>query len=93
MDYAEGKHRGFAFVEFEDVDDAAEAIFNMDGSELLARTIKCSVAQPNQVNKLSSNEAIWKSDEWFQKYVAGNDQEALKEQQAKDDDAKILKEL
>lgn len=54
MDYKEGKHKGFCFVEFEDVDDAAEAIFNMDGAELLGRTIKCNLAQANQAHQVSS---------------------------------------
>jgi len=76
MDYVEGKHRGFAFVEFEDPDDAQEAIFNMDGGELLGRTLKVSMAQPNQIHKLSSdsNQAIWNSDEWFQQNVTGKEE-------------------
>jgi peptidyl-prolyl isomerase E (cyclophilin E) len=91
MDYVKGTHRGFAFVEYEDADDAEEAIFNMDGAELLGRTIKVSLAQPNQVNKLS--EAIWKSDEWYQKQVVGNDAEANAERLAKESDTKVLQEL
>ncbi|KAL7563408.1 hypothetical protein ACA910_016505 [Epithemia clementina (nom. ined.)] len=72
MDYVNGTHRGFAFVEMEEPDDASEAIFNMDGAELLSRTIRVSLAQPNQLNKLhqtsrtANNTAIWSSDEWFQ---------------------------
>lgn len=74
MDYTEGKHKGFGFVEFEDADDASECIFNMDGSDLNGRTIKVSMAQMNQMNKMSGNtqQAIWTSDEWFQQNVAGN---------------------
>ena len=64
MDYESGQHKGFGFVEFREVDDATEAIFNLDGAELLGKTIRVSLAQANQVRKL--NEAIWKSDEWFQ---------------------------
>lgn len=77
MDYVEGKHRGFGFVEYEDAEDAEEAVFNMDGGELLGRTLKVSLAQANQLHKLSDNksEAIWKSDEWFQKNVAGTDED------------------
>jgi peptidyl-prolyl isomerase E (cyclophilin E) len=91
MDYVKGTHRGFAFVEYEDADDAEEAIFNMDGAELLGRTIKVRLAQPNQVNKLS--EAIWKSDEWYQRQVVGNDAEANAERLAKESDTKVLQEL
>lgn len=86
MDYAQGTKRGFAFVEFDDADDAEEAVFNMDGSELMGKTIRVSLAQANQANKLSSanNEAIWKSDEWYQKYAAG---EESKESAAKSQEA------
>ena len=40
MDYSVGKHRGFGFVEYNDADDAAEAIFNMDGADLMGSTIQ-----------------------------------------------------
>ena len=55
MDYVVGKHRGFGFVEYIDVDDASEAIFNMDGADLMGSTIRCSIAQPNQLHKLTSS--------------------------------------
>ena len=93
MDYTTGTHRGFAFTEYEDADDAEEAIFNLNGSELLGRTIKVSLAQPNQVNKLSSsNEAVWKSDEWFKTYAGGTDEKTLKEQEDREKDARILQQ-
>ena len=93
MDYVNGTHKGYAFVEYGDADDAEEAVFNMDGSELLGKTLKVSLAQPNQVYKLSTKEAIWKSDEWFQKQVAGQDEEAQAQQQREEQDAKTLQEL
>lgn len=85
MDYAEGVHRGFGFVEFVDADDASEAIFNMDGADLMGHTIRVSMAQQNQLSKLgSSKQAIWSSDEWFQQHVAGQpnpeEQQRLKQQ-------------
>eukprot|EP00529_Nitzschia_sp_RCC80_P036165 CAMPEP_0113511760 /NCGR_PEP_ID=MMETSP0014_2-20120614/38927_1 /TAXON_ID=2857 /ORGANISM="Nitzschia sp." /LENGTH=162 /DNA_ID=CAMNT_0000407971 /DNA_START=167 /DNA_END=655 /DNA_ORIENTATION=+ /assembly_acc=CAM_ASM_000159 len=55
MDYKVGKHRHFAFVEFDDAEDASEAIFNMDGSDLVGKTIRVSLAQQNQLHKLSSS--------------------------------------
>ena len=80
MDCVKGIHRGFAFVEYETAEDADEAIFNLDGSELLGQTISVSVAQPNQIHRLTSsnnnnnnNEAIWTSDEWFQQQINGGD--------------------
>ena len=89
MDYKVGKTRGFAFVEFEDADDANEAIFNMDMSDLMGRTIKVSLAQQNQLNKMSQQtargQAIWSSDEWFQQHVTGagsaEDQKKMREAQ------------
>lgn len=86
-------------MEYMDADDAAEAIFNLDGSELLGRTIQVSLAQPNQINKLSGggasassssfNEPIWKSDEWFQQLVSGTEAGEA----AASDEAKAQQEL
>ena len=99
MDYVKGRHRGFAFVEYEDADDAEECIFNMDGAELSGRTIAVSTANVNQMHKLSSSgqpsstsQAVWKSDEWFQKQVVGQDQEELAKQKERENDAKTLRE-
>jgi peptidyl-prolyl isomerase E (cyclophilin E) len=100
VNYGEGRHRGFAFVEFEEADDAEEAAYNMDGAELLGRTISVSLAQPNQVHKLTSGsggtgskqEAIWKSDEWFQQQMGQPDEKAVAEQQAKEADVRTLQE-
>jgi RNA recognition motif-containing protein len=82
MDYAAGKHRGFAFVEYHSPEDAEEAAFNLDGSDFLGRTLRVSLAQPNQAGKLSSSasgaiagpaadgsQALWKSDEWFRTQI------------------------
>jgi peptidyl-prolyl isomerase E (cyclophilin E) len=92
MDYQAGKHKGFGFVEYEDADDATEAIFNMDGADLLARTLRVSVAQPNQLNKLSTaHQAIWSSDEWFQQHV-GNSEKEQEERKEKQHDESILTE-
>lgn len=116
MDYVAGTHKGFCFCEYETADDADDAIFNMDGAELLGRVIRVSLANPNQVNKLlsttsasgaagggattttttsSKNQAIWKSDEWFQKHAVaggGMDEQARADRQVKEQDAKILQQ-
>ena len=100
MDYKVGKHRHFAFVEFDDAEDASEAIFNMDGSDLVGKTIRVSLAQQNQLHKLSSgsqgpggaatapnsrHQAIWNSDDWFQQHVVGNSEDEQKRKDAKQD--------
>jgi RNA recognition motif-containing protein len=108
MDYVSGTHRGFCFVEFAEAEDADEAIFNMDGADLLGRTISVSVAQANQVHRLGSGsgggggsaastttEAVWKSDEWFQNHVSGNSTSDDGNQMARNQrlaDAKTLQE-
>ena len=54
-------HRGFAYVEFEDVDDAKEAIDNMNQSEFFGRTISVSAAKvPKSAEEgLGSKKAVW----------------------------------
>ena len=65
---------------------ASECIFNMDMSDLCGRTIRVSLAQQNQLSKLSQadsgKEAIWSSDQWFQEHAQGNTEEDR--QKAKD---------
>mmetsp|Transcript_28029 Transcript_28029/g.65799 ORF Transcript_28029/g.65799 Transcript_28029/m.65799 type:complete len:150 (+) Transcript_28029:606-1055(+) len=96
MDYKVGKTRGFAFVEFDDAEDASECIFNMDMSDLCGRTIRVSLAQQNQLNKLMSSQggatgqAIWSSDEWFQEHiVGGTEEERQKAKEAEQDKATL----
>lgn len=54
-------HRGFGYVEFELASDAAEAIDNMDQSELYGRIIKVAAARPQKDSNegLGSKTAIW----------------------------------
>jgi peptidyl-prolyl isomerase E (cyclophilin E) len=103
MDYVKGVHRGFAFVEYETAEDADEAIFNLDGSELLGQTISVSVAQPNQIHRLTSsnhhnhsNEAVWTSDEWFQQQISGGDmtsKEDISKRATQQEDMKTLQNI
>ncbi len=65
-DYTKGTpNRGFGFVEFECPEDAEEAIFNMDGAEIMGKAITVNLAQPDQQHKLGSAKPIWSTDEWF----------------------------
>ena len=76
MDYAKGTHKGFAFVEFQDTDDAGEAIFNMDGAELFGRVLNVNLAQNNQISLGSTNKAVWTTYEWFQNQTGNEVNEA-----------------
>jgi RNA recognition motif-containing protein len=59
----DSQHRGYAYVEFEDPEDAKEAIDNMDQSELFGRVIKVSAAKiPKSATAnqgLGSKTAVW----------------------------------
>uniref|UniRef100_I2CRH6 RRM domain-containing protein n=1 Tax=Nannochloropsis gaditana (strain CCMP526) TaxID=1093141 RepID=I2CRH6_NANGC len=68
-DFKENTTRGFGFVHFESAEDAAAAIDNMEGAELLGRVLKCNVARPMQ-HKLGANKPVWSTDEWFKSQLA-----------------------
>eukprot|EP00590_Aulacoseira_subarctica_P000235 CAMPEP_0172427904 /NCGR_PEP_ID=MMETSP1064-20121228/44095_1 /TAXON_ID=202472 /ORGANISM="Aulacoseira subarctica , Strain CCAP 1002/5" /LENGTH=152 /DNA_ID=CAMNT_0013172391 /DNA_START=62 /DNA_END=520 /DNA_ORIENTATION=- len=92
-DYAKGTHRGFGFVEFELPDDAEEAIFNMDGSEIMGRAITVNLAQVDQQHKLGSAKPVWSTDEWFKEQAGtANEDEIIAQKELADADAKALKE-
>ncbi|KJE90249.1 peptidyl-prolyl cis-trans isomerase E [Capsaspora owczarzaki ATCC 30864] len=65
MDYSTDKHRGFGFVEFEDAEDAAAAIDNMDEAELFGRTIRVNVANPAKYPE-RANKAVWTEESYFE---------------------------
>lgn len=54
-------HRGFGYVEFETATDAADAIDNMDRSELYGSVIKVAAAKPQKdhTEGLGSKTAVW----------------------------------
>ena len=73
MDNATEKNKGFGFVEFQDEKDCAEALENMDGSELYGRVLKVNLAKP-QINRAKP---VWaEADEWYSGLKAGADAEA-----------------
>ena len=93
MDYEKGTHRGFAFVEFEDPDDAEECRYNMDGAELLGRTLTVNLAQSADKVKLGSTKATWSQDEWFQQAQGdGETKERQEKERTEAGDADGLKE-
>ena len=71
LDYSSQKHRGFAFVEFQAPEDAADAIDNMDNGEILGKTVRVSLAKPMRI-KEGSTKPIWADDEYLRKYASGD---------------------
>lgn len=64
-----GKHRGFAFVEFKEPEDAQAAIDNMHDSELGGRVITVNLANP--AAKVATS-AWAQGDKWYSAEVAGS---------------------
>ncbi len=92
MDYAQGTHKGFAFLEFVDSDDANEAIYNMDGAELFGRALTVNVAQADKMN-LGSSKALWSTDEWFKEHAGVmEDEEKAEREKGMERDSAMLKE-
>lgn len=69
LDYETEKHRGFAFIEFELVEDAAAAIDNMNDGELFGRTIRVNLAKPQKLKEGQSSRAVWAEDTWLQEHA------------------------
>ncbi|KAK2758296.1 hypothetical protein FQN54_004142 [Arachnomyces sp. PD_36] len=78
-------HRGFGYVEFELASDAAEAIDNMDQSELYGRIIKVAAARPQKDSNegLGSKTAIWEQEGYLSKHAV-SDEDRLATEQAKE---------
>ncbi|EEY19077.1 hypothetical protein D7B24_004038 [Verticillium nonalfalfae] len=75
-------HRGFAYVEYEDVDDAKEAIDNMDQSEFFGRIISVSAAKvPKSAEEgLGSKKAVWEQEGWLAENAVGEEDRMASEQ-------------
>ncbi|XP_065571331.1 peptidyl-prolyl cis-trans isomerase E-like [Artemia franciscana] len=80
LDYETQAHRGFAFLEYENAEDAASAIDNMNESELFGRTIRVNIAKPQKF-KEASTRAVWAEDTWLQEHagktVSQEDEESV----------------
>ncbi|GCB62816.1 peptidyl-prolyl cis-trans isomerase E isoform X1 [Scyliorhinus torazame] len=84
LDYETEKHRGFAFIEFENAEDSAAAIDNMNESELFGRTIRVNLAKPMRI-KEGSSRAVWSDDDWLKKFAGKTLKENENEEQGGDD--------
>jgi len=72
-------HRGFGYVEFEDANDAKEAISNMDQSELFGRVIKVSMAKGERREEKAgqgSTVAVWEQEGYTERYGEGAGRDA-----------------
>lgn len=58
MDFTAQKHKGFAFIEFQWPEDAADAIDNMDYGEILGKTIRVNVAKPQRYRESATSNQI-----------------------------------
>jgi peptidyl-prolyl isomerase E (cyclophilin E) len=68
LDVQTSKHRGFAIIEFLTLDDAREAIDNMDASELFGRTIRVKVSSKRSTVQLRDpKKAVWADEIYFRK--------------------------
>ncbi|KAF4836465.1 Peptidyl-prolyl cis-trans isomerase E [Colletotrichum tropicale] len=75
-------HRGFAYVEYEDAEDAKEAIDNMDQSEFFGRVLKVSAAKvPKSADEgLGSKKALWEQESWLAENAVSEEDRLAAEQ-------------
>lgn len=66
IDYSSQKHKGFAFIEYQLAEDAADAIDNMDNGEILGRTIRVNTSKPLKYRE-NSNQPVWADDEYLRR--------------------------
>lgn len=59
------KHKGFAFIEFEEVEDPIHAIDNMHESQLYGKVIKVQKARKDLGAK---HKAVWEEKDYEEKY-------------------------
>ncbi|KAK4228486.1 putative cyclophilin [Podospora fimiseda] len=82
---SQSPHKGYAYVEFEEAEDAKEAIDNMDQSELFGRTIKVSAAKiPKSAlgnnQGLGSKTAVWEQEGWLAENAVSEEDRIASEQ-------------
>jgi peptidyl-prolyl isomerase E (cyclophilin E) len=87
IDHATGKNRGFGFVEYEEKEDALDAIDNMQNAELYGKVLKVNFAQPMKIkggDKGWAHQPVWADAD---KYMDEVDAEKEAEDLSKEDSA------
>lgn len=76
--------KGFAFVEYDEEEDAQHAVFNMHNSEFQGRVIRVEIARPMKTRDVL-NRPIWADERYFEEYVAKeNVEEAGEEKESRE---------
>jgi peptidyl-prolyl isomerase E (cyclophilin E) len=73
MDVTSEKNRGFAFIEFEDPEDAAHALDNMNNAEFYNRVLKINYAKPQAVSKNKASTSLQISESKKGRIFFGSD--------------------
>jgi len=79
-----GSHKSFAFVSFEEEEDAQQAIDNMEGAELLGRSIRCNHAKDMPKAAEISHKALWNQESFLEQQQRQYDMELEQEQEQED---------
>ena len=76
IDSAAQKHKGFAFVQYDDKEDAADAIDNMNNAELFGRVLKVNLSKPDAMK--GGHRPVWESqaDSFFKEGGASGEGDA-----------------
>lgn len=65
IDHVTEKKRGFAFIEFDEKEEALSAIDNYDQTDFMDRTIRVRKSKPQDL-KPNYHGPIWHNDDWLQ---------------------------
>jgi peptidyl-prolyl isomerase E (cyclophilin E) len=68
------RHKGFAFIEYEDIEDCVHAIENMNDSELCSRVIRVNFAKPQRFRE-GYYKPIWMEEDYNKKQIGGDQKE------------------
>merc|ERR1712050_537391 len=70
VDPKSGKPRGFGFVEFEEAEDAEQAIDNMHESEFFGRTLTVNKSRAQGSNPKTNTKPVWADDFFYKRQLA-----------------------